>query len=75
MDQQVGKIIDAADRQGLRRSTTIIYSSDHGDNVGKRGMWNKCLMYRESTGVPMMISGPGIPQAKVSATPVFLVDI
>ncbi|MFL6719708.1 MAG: sulfatase-like hydrolase/transferase [Burkholderiaceae bacterium] len=75
MDQQVGKIIDAADRQDLRRSTTIIYSSDHGDNVGKRGMWNKCLMYRESTGVPMMISGPGIPEAKVSATPVSLVDI
>jgi choline-sulfatase len=75
MDHQVGKIIDAAQRHGLRESTTIIYSSDHGDNVGKRGMWNKCLMYRESTGVPMMISGPGVPEAKVSATPVSLIDI
>ena len=75
MDHQVGKILRAVDRQDLRQSTTIIYSSDHGDNIGKRGMWNKCLMYRESTGVPMMISGPGIPEQKVSATPVSLVDI
>lgn len=75
MDHQVGKILDAAHRLGLHQSTTIIYSSDHGDNVGKRGMWNKCLMYRESTGVPMMISGPGIPEAKVSTTPVSLIDL
>lgn len=32
-------------------------------------------MYRESTGVPMIVAGPGIPAGKVSETPVSLVDI
>jgi choline-sulfatase len=68
-------VLAALRESGLDQSTTIIYSSDHGDNLGKRGMWNKCLMYRESTGVPMILAGPGIPAGKVSETPVSLVDI
>lgn len=75
MDAQLGKILGALDATGLADSTTVVYSSDHGDNLGKRGMWNKCLMYRESTGVPMIVAGPGIPQGKVSETPVSLVDL
>ncbi len=75
LDAQVGKVLAALCESGLDDSTTIIYSSDHGDNLGKRGMWNKCLMYRESTGVPMVVAGPAIPAGKVSETPVSLVDI
>jgi len=75
LDAQVGKVLAALRENGLDESTTIIYSSDHGDNLGKRGMWNKCLMYRESTGVPMIVAGPDIPAGKVSGTPVSLVDI
>ncbi|SEF05905.1 choline-sulfatase [Burkholderia sp. WP9] len=75
LDAQVGKILAALEANGLDETTTIIYSSDHGDNLGKRGMWNKCLMYRESTGVPMIVSGPGISKGKVCETPVSLIDI
>lgn len=75
LDAQVGKVLSALGENGLDDSTTVIYSSDHGDNLGKRGMWNKCLMYRESTGVPMIIAGPDIPAGKVSKTPVSLVDV
>ncbi|RAS34627.1 sulfatase-like hydrolase/transferase [Paraburkholderia bryophila] len=75
LDAQVGKILAALEDNGLDDSTTVIYSSDHGDNLGKRGMWNKCLMYRESTGVPMIVAGAGIPRGKVCETPVSLIDI
>lgn len=75
MDAQVGKILGALSRNSLAEATTVIYSSDHGDNLGKRGMWNKCLLYRESTGIPMIVAGPGIPGDKLSNTPVSLVDI
>lgn len=75
MDAQAGKVLDALSANGLEDTTTVIYSSDHGDNLGKRGMWNKCLMYRESTGVPMVLAGPGIPAGRVSETPVSLVDV
>lgn len=75
MDAQAGKVLDALRENGLDDTTTVIYSSDHGDNLGKRGMWNKCLMYRESTGVPMIVAGPGIPSGEVNETPVSLVDV
>ncbi|SDV46850.1 sulfatase-like hydrolase/transferase [Chitinasiproducens palmae] len=75
MDAQVGRVLAALQENGLEASTTVIYSSDHGDNLGKRGMWSKCLMYRESTGVPMIMAGPGIPAGKVSETPVSLIDV
>lgn len=75
MDAQVGKVLSALNGHGLDGSTTVIYSSDHGDNLGKRGMWNKCLMYRESTGVPMIVAGPGIEAGRVSKTPVSLIDV
>ena len=41
----------------LRKSTTIIYTSDHGDNVGRDGLFGKSTMYEESVGVPLIVKG------------------
>jgi len=75
VDDNIGRVLDALREHGLEDSTTVIYSSDHGENLGSRGMWNKCLMYRESTGVPMILAGPEIPAGQVCETPVSLLDI
>lgn len=75
MDEQIGKIVAALDASAFASNTTIVYSSDHGDNIGVRGTWNKCLMYRESTAVPMILCGPGVPSDQVCGTPVSLVDL
>ena len=52
----------------------MIYTSDHGDNLGARGLWGKSNMYEESAGVPMMMAGPEIPAGFVCREPVSLVD-
>lgn len=75
MDAQVGRVLDALDVAGLTATTRVIYTSDHGDNVGEWGMWGKSTMNEESVGVPMIVAGPGIPAGKVSTTPVSLLDI
>jgi choline-sulfatase len=75
MDEQVGHVLDALTEAGLDDSTTVIYSSDHGDNLGERGLWNKCTLYRESVAVPMIVRGPGIPAGQVVDTNVSLVDL
>lgn len=75
MDAQVGRILAALDAQGLRESTTIIYTSDHGDNLGARGLWNKSTLYRESASIPMIVSGPGVPASRVCQTNVNLIDV
>jgi choline-sulfatase len=74
LDFQIGKIIETLDSTGLSKTTRIIYSSDHGDNLGTRGLWNKDVLYRESTGIPMILAGPDI-ESKVCNTNVGLVDL
>jgi choline-sulfatase len=75
MDENVGKILKALEEAGLSDDTRVIYTSDHGDNLGTRGLWGKCTMYEEAVGVPMILAGDGVPAGRVSAIPVCLTDI
>jgi choline-sulfatase len=74
LDHNVGRILAALDSTGLSRNTRVIYTSDHGDNLGARGMWGKSTMYEESVGVPMIMSGPDVVPGTVCHEPVSLVD-
>ena len=60
VDDNVGKLINALDAAGLAGTTRVLYSSDHGDNLGTRGLWGKSTMYEESAGVPMLFAGPEV---------------
>lgn len=75
MDECVGSVLAALDRSGMADTTQVIYSADHGDNLGARGMWNKCLLYRESTAVPLIVAGPGVPAGRTCCTHANLVDL
>ena len=73
-DDNVGKVLSALDQSGLADETRVIYVSDHGDNLGARGLWGKSNLFEESAGVPLILSGPDVPVAKICRTPVSLVD-
>lgn len=75
VDAQIGEVLRALDTADLTASTRIVYTSDHGELAGSRGMWGKSTMYREATGVPMILAGSDVPSAKVCHTPVSLVDL
>ncbi|WP_407636902.1 sulfatase-like hydrolase/transferase [Advenella kashmirensis] len=75
MDHQIGNILNALADSGMADNTTVIYSSDHGDNMGERGLWNKCMLYRDSTSIPMILKGPDVPVGQTVQTNVSLVDI
>jgi choline-sulfatase len=75
MDEQAGKVLDALDACGLVQSTRIIYTSDHGDALGKRGLWGKSTLYEETCGVPLIVAGDTIPQGQVIDTPASLLDV
>jgi choline-sulfatase len=74
MDEQVGKILRCLEDCGLGGSTRVLYSSDHGDSVGARGLWGKSNMYEEAVGVPMILAGEGVAAGRVAGTPVSLTD-
>lgn len=75
LDHNVGQILSALDVAGLTDTTTVIYTSDHGDNVGARGLWGKSNMYEESAAVPLIMAGPGVPDGHVSQTTCDLLDV
>ena len=59
IDENVGKVLRALERSGLAGDTRVLYTSDHGDNVGARGLWGKSTFYEESAGVPLIVAGDG----------------
>lgn len=75
VDDHVSAVLEAAERSGLIDNTVVIYTSDHGESLGRKGLFGKCTMYEESIGVPLIIAGPDIPSGHVSNTPTQLLDI
>ena len=73
-DDNLGRLMKALEDTGLIETTRVIYTSDHGDNLGARGLWGKSNMYEDSVGVPLLMAGPGVPQGVVCREPVSLVD-
>ena len=74
VDSLIGEVLDALDALGLGETTRVVYTSDHGDNVGARGLWGKSNMYEESAGIPLILAGPDIAAGAVCGTPVSLLD-
>lgn len=74
MDAQVGRILAELDRLGLRESTAIVFTSDHGYHLGDHTFWQKSNLHEQVTRVPLIISAPGYSPGRTDAI-VELVDI
>ena len=75
LDDHVGAICAALESVGLTKSTTVIYTSDHGEALGERDHWGKSNLYSECTQVPLIVAGPDVPRAHTCSTPVSLIDL
>lgn len=75
VDEELGKVMEALEETGLNETTRLIYTSDHGDNMGARQLWGKSAPYEDSIAIPLIMSGPDVPADNVVETPVSLVDI
>lgn len=75
LDAQVGRILAALKARGLLKNTIVIYASDHGLAVGSHGLRGKQNMYEHTIGVPLIVSGPGIPRGRKSAAQCYLRDL
>ena len=59
MDTQIGIVLDALEKAGIRDETIVIFTSDHGYHLGEHDFWAKVSLRDESAGVPLVISVPG----------------
>jgi choline-sulfatase len=75
VDRQLGRLLSALEQIGQRETTDVIYTTDHGEMLGKFGMWWKCSLYEDSVRVPCLAAGPSFSAGARVRTPVDLHDV
>jgi len=63
VDDNVGRLLDYLDVNGLADNTIVVYSSDQGFYLGEHGWYDKRWMYEESFRMPFLIKWPGVTKA------------
>lgn len=64
VDHHIGRILRELESQGLNKSTIVVFAGDNGLAVGQHGLLGKQSVYEHSMGLPMALSGPGIPKGE-----------
>ncbi|MFC2115292.1 sulfatase [Bacteroidota bacterium] len=60
VDENVGRLLDYLDENGLTENTLIVYTSDQGFYLGEHGWFDKRFIYDESFKIPLLIKWPGV---------------
>jgi arylsulfatase A-like enzyme len=55
VDDLLGRLLADLDRLGLADNTILAFTSDHGDNLGSHGLFNKDVLYEESVRIPLLV--------------------
>ena len=59
VDENIGRVLEALEEQGLAENTVVMYSSDQGFYMGEHGWFDKRFMYEESFRTPFIARWPG----------------
>jgi len=75
VDDKVGQILRALEGAGLAEDTIILFTSDHGEMLGERGLWYKMNFFEWSARVPLVIHAPSRFAPRRVASHVSLLDL
>ncbi len=64
IDAQVGKLLDALKRLGLKEDTIVVLWGDHGWQLGEHGLWCKHCTFETSMHAPLLVRAPSIKGGK-----------
>lgn len=59
IDDKIGRLLAVLNETGLSDNTIIVFTADHGDMMGERGMWYKQHFFEWACRVPLVVSWPG----------------
>ena len=74
-DRLLGQVLEALRATGQADDTVIVFTADHGDMLGERGLWYKMTFFEHSSRVPMILHWPGEFSPRRVAQNVSLVDL
>jgi choline-sulfatase len=75
IDDKVGRLLETLKRTRFDENTIVVFTSDHGDMLGERGMWFKRVFFDWSAKVPLLVHDPRNPRHRRIADPVSHVDL
>jgi choline-sulfatase len=58
LDEEIGKVLTALANSKVADNTVVIYTTDHGENMGEHGLWWKNCMYEHASRVPLIVNFP-----------------
>jgi len=75
VDDQIGKVVDALNHSRFKDNTIIIFTSDHGWQMGEKDYLFKNSPWEKSTRIPLIIKTPFTKPGGVVDHPVSLIDL
>ncbi|WDE96053.1 sulfatase [Lentisphaera profundi] len=76
VDENIGQVIDAVDKSRFKDNTIVIFTSDHGWNMGEKDFLFKNSLWEESARIPFIIRAPKVAQSgMVAEQPISLIDL
>ncbi|MHC4352085.1 MAG: sulfatase-like hydrolase/transferase [Planctomycetota bacterium] len=58
LDDEIGKVLWSLADSEVAENTVVIYTSDHGENMGEHGLWWKNCLYDHASRVPLIVCWP-----------------
>lgn len=59
IDDKLGELMTALEDSGLEEETVVVFTSDHGEMLGERGLWYKQSLLEGSVRIPLIVRMPG----------------
>ena len=75
LDAQIGRVLKALEDTQQAKNTIIVFAGDNGLAVGQHGLLGKQNLYEHSVRVPLILSGPGLPQGEKRDAQCYLLDV
>ena len=75
VDDQIGRVLAYLDETGQRDHTLIVFTSDHGEQLGDHHLLGKVGYFDESFRIPLVIAAPGERGGQVIDAPTESIDV
>ncbi len=75
VDEWLGLLLETLEATGMVDNTVVLFTADHGDHLGERGLWYKMSFFEPAARIPLVIAAPGADRGVAAPDLVSLYDV